>query len=444
MGIGDISAYNPDSKIPTINLDRLAREGMRFTDMHSPSAVCTPTRYGLLTGRYAWRTRLQKGVLVGDSPSLIELGRSTLASLLKAHGYQTSVVGKWHLGLGDNQPTDYTRPLKPSPLDYGFDYFYGIPASLDMQPYLYVENDQAVEKPTQSIEASAHRREGGGGFWRAGAVAPGFRHEEVLPKLGQKAAELIQKADANRPLFLYLALTAPHTPWLPLEEFRGSSKAGYYGDFCVQVDSVVGQVLDALKSKGYRDNTMVFFTSDNGSHWPESDIDSFNHRANHIYRGQKADIWEGGHRVPFIVRWPGFVQANSTNPSLACLTDIFATLTELLGERLEEDEAEDSFSFAGTLLGSQASAERAAVVHHSFNGTFAIREGAWKLVLGRGSGGFTQPVTLVPKPGEPEGQLYRLDEDPAETDNLYLKELQVVARLSALLNEYREKGRSRN
>ncbi len=447
MGYGDIEYYNEESKIPTPNLSRLAEEGVAFTDAHSPSAVCTPTRYGLLTGRYAWRTRLKSGVLWGYAPALIDSERATLASRLKELGYVTAAIGKWHLGLGVDDPVDYSKPLIPGPNSVGFDYFFGIPASLDMDPYLYVENEQAVQLPTDQVAASAHRRESGGGFWREGPVAPDFRHIDVLPELTKKAVEFIQQRagqDSAKPFFLYWPLTAPHTPWLPTDEFRDRSEAGYYGDFCAQVDWSVGRLLEAVDQLPDRDNTLVLFTSDNGSHWPTDDIERFDHRANGVFRGQKADIWEGGHRIPFIVRWPSQVSPGSRSSQLVCLTDIFSTVSEILDTSLTAGEAEDSYSFLHALLGQPSKQPvRDSVVHHSLEGMFAIRQGPWKLILGRGSGGFTEPKKLEPSSGEPVGQLYNLDDDPAETRNLYLKKPKLVEELTALLDQYREQGHSR-
>ncbi len=447
LGIGDLGIYNPESKAPTPNLDRLAGQGMRFNDSHSPSAVCTPTRYGLLTGRYAWRSRLKSGVLNGYSPALIEPGRETIASLLKAKGYHTACIGKWHLGLGNRPKTDYAEPLTPGPNSVGFDYFFGIPASLDMTPYVYVENERPLEAPTATIEDSAHRRQNGGGFWRGGPIAPSFKHIDVLPKSIEKAVSYIEERGKEKdvPFFLYLPLSAPHTPWLPTDEFRGKSEAGYYGDFVVQVDAAIGRVMAALEAAGAVENTLVIVTSDNGSHWPVDDVEKFQHRANGPFRGQKADIWEGGHRVPLIVRWPGRVDAGSESDQLACHVDFFATVAEAVGEKLPEDAAEDSFSLLPALLGSSEAAtpRRTSVVNHSANGTFAIREGDWKLVLGLGSGGFTNPKQEKPVEGGPTGQLYNLAEDIAESQNLFLERKSDVARLQTLLKQIQEQGRSR-
>ncbi len=450
LGYGDPGCYNPDSKIPTPNIDRLAAEGIRFTDAHTPSAVCTPTRYGLLTGRYCWRTRLKRGVLIGSSRALIEPDRSTIAALLQKYGYRTAAIGKWHLGFQDpeqGRQVDYDLPLRPGPVTQGFDYFFGIPASLDMEPYVFVRNDTPVEPLLGRIAASKMRRRGGGGFWRAGRISPSFRHEDCLPRLTREALWFIQDHQANypdRPFFLYFALTAPHTPWMPIEPFRGATPVGYYGDFVAQVDWVVGLITAELDRLGIAHNTLVIFTSDNGAHWLPSDIQRYGHRANGPLRGQKADIHEGGHRVPFIVRWPARARAGAVTGRLVCLTDVYATLAELVGHELAENEAEDSYSFLDELLGSKPQQPvRSAIVHHSGSGMFAIRKGPWKLILGLGSGGFTPPRRLEPTPGGPKGQLYNLAEDPAETRNLWLEKPDVVSELTQLLERYRASGRSR-
>jgi len=444
LGYGDLRSYNADSRIPTLHLDRLAAERMRFTDAHSPSAVCTPTRYGLLTGRYAWRTRLKNGVLNGYSPLLIEPGRLTLASLVKQRGYATAAIGKWHLGLGTAEPVDFSRLLDAGPNSVGLDYFFGIPASLDMPPYVFVENDAVTAAPTGTIAASEMRRKGGNGFWRAGAIAPGFTHEGVLPALTEKAVSFIGKQSPGKPFLLYLPLTAPHTPWMPIAEFRGKSDADYYGDFVVQVDAAVGDVLRALDRAQVSGNTLVIFTSDNGAHWLPTDIEKWGHRANGRLRGQKSDIWEGGHRIPFLVRWPGRIQAGSTRSDLICITDLFATVAAIVDVPLPQDAAEDSFNLLPALLGRKRQAPiREAIVHHSGDGTFAIRQGPWKLALALGSHGFSDPRNITPKPGEAEGQLYNLEDDPQEQHNLWLQKPEIVARLTVLLKKYQMEGRSR-
>jgi arylsulfatase A len=447
LGLGDLGCYNPASRIPTPHLDGLAQGGMRFTDAHSPSAVCTPTRYGLLTGRYAWRTSLKTGVLWGHDPCLIQPDRSTLADALADAGYHTGAVGKWHLGFGTEKQVDFAAPLHPGPVDLGFDEFFGIPASLDIPPYVYVLGDRAVQPPTVTVRGSAHRRKKGGGFWRKGPAAPDFRHAEVLPRFGFRAVEFIERSvrtDPDKPFFLYLALSAPHTPWLPTEKFEGRSEVEHYGDFVCQVDGLVGDVLGVLDRLGIGAQTLVVFTSDNGSHWPDADVKRHGHDANLGYRGQKADIWEGGHRVPFLVRWPGRVPPAAECADLLCLTDLYATVAALAEIPLPPDVAEDSFDQSAAFRGESArEPARADAIHHSINGTFALRSGPWKLIQGLGSGGFTPPKTRAPEEGGPTGQLYHLGRDPHETKNLWLEEPEIVARLEARLLAQRSANRTR-
>lgn len=440
LGQGDLAAFNGDSQVAMPHADRLAREGMRFTDMHSPSSVCTPTRYGIMTGRYCWRSTLKNGVLNGRSPALIEKGRMTVPSFLKAQGYYTAGVGKWHLGLGSGKQTDYTKPFAPSPLNYGFDYYFGIPASLDMEPYLFFENDKTVEQPTARTPGANSPR---GYFWREGQIAPGFKIEQCLPTLADKAVDFIRgrKNQRNQPFFLYVPLTGPHTPWAPTPEFKGKSRAGLYGDFVMQTDAVLGQILKALEETGQSRNTLVMFTSDNGAHWTPEDKTKFAHRPNGNLKGQKADIADGGHRIPFLARWPGKIKPNSVSHELHCLTDLLATVAEITGGTLPFNAGEDSFSLLPALMGKRGT--RQAIVHHSVDGMFAIRQREWKLCLGRGSGGFSEPRKIVPKPGEPAGELYDLLHDPGETKNLYAQESKRVLELTELLDRYKRDGRSR-
>ena len=444
MGYGDPGVYNPNSQIPTPHIDRIAQEGILFTDAHSPSAVCTPTRYGLLTGRYAWRTKLKSGVLWGYSPNMIDTARVTLPALLQENGYHTGGVGKWHLGLGDQDTTDYFQPFSISPLDHGFDYYYGIPASLDMVPYVYFEGDRVVDEPTEEVEASAHRRQRGGGFWRGGGVAPGFKHIDVLPEITRKATAFIaEHAQNDAPFFLYVPLSAPHTPWLPEESYRGKSGAGYYGDFAVQVDDTVGDILGALDEHGMTENTLIVFTSDNGAHWYSDDIEEYNHRANLHWRGQKADIWEGGHRVPFVARWPETIRAGSSSDELISQTDLMATIAAIIGADLPANAAEDSYNVLPAFQNkSRSTPIRQDIITHSLDGMYSIREGDWKLIEGRGSGGFTVPQRVDPGPDDPAGQLYNLADDPSERNNVYTQHPDIVTRLQERLNTYRDQGYS--
>ena len=451
MGYGDLGCYNKKSKIPTPNMDRLAREGIRFTDAHSPSAVCTPTRYGVLTGRYCWRSRLKRGVLGCYSPCLIDTKRMTVASLLKQHGYATACIGKWHLGLGGDKRTDFSKPLVPGPNALGFDYFFGISASLDMPPYCYIENDRAVKEPTLTVEAGEAARDG---WWRKGALAPGFKHVQVLPDLTKKAVEYIDKHaknSRNSPFFMYFPLPAPHCPIAPAPFVKGRSQAGGYGDFVVEVDWTVGEVMKALERNGLAENTLFIVTSDNGSpgrtkikRAPYSIVEVYGHNPSGNLRGIKADIWDGGHREPFIARWPAKIPTDTTSDELICLTDLLATCAAIVGTKLPGDVGEDSYNILPALLGRKTDTPiREAVVHHSSIGMFAIRQGKWKLILGRGSGGFTKPNRVKPKPGEPKGQLYDLDKDPAEKNNVWAQHPEIVQRLTNLLDKYKTQGHSR-
>ena len=288
LGFGDLSAFNPDSKIPTPSLDQLAAEGMKFTDAHAGGSVCVPSRYALLTGRFSARAELQ----VRNGP-VIEEGRMTIASLLRDHGYQTAMVGKWHQGFetlssSSKEQFDYSKPLTGGPVDRGFQSFFGMHASLDIPPYFYMRDRSPILPPSETVDASTSV--GGeedwtkiqGAFWREGAVAPNFKHDEVTPRFASEAVEVLKSYGASnkaKPLFLYLALPSPHTPWLPLEEFRGKSGAGMYGDFVMQVDAVVGQITSALQASGLAENTLVIFSSDNGPVWYDKDVERFSHDA---------------------------------------------------------------------------------------------------------------------------------------------------------------------
>jgi arylsulfatase A len=458
MGYGDVSCLNPESKILTPHLDQLASEGMIFTDVHAGSAVCTPTRYGILTGRYCWRSRLQEGVLWGYSPHLIERERLTIASLLKQNGYTTACVGKWHLGLDwvtkdgyrftdsseeTGEHVDYTQPVSNGPLDLGFDYFFGIPASLDMVPYVYIANDRVVEAPTEFIVGEMGLR-----FHRTGPIAPGFKLEGVMPTFTQKAVDFIEKhanSGSKDPFFLYFPLSAPHTPILPAKEFQGRSGIGPYGDFVIQCDGTIEQIMQALDRNELTENTLFIVTSDNGCS-PAVDFDDLEqkgHRPSYHFRGYKADIFEGGHRIPYIVRWPGRVKEGSSCDDTICLTDLLATVADILGCDLPANAGEDSVSFLPDLLGRAAGPVREATVHHSINGSFSIRQGRWKLELCPGSGGWSYP-----QPGEarilglPGVQLYDLTRDIGERENLQSKHPEIVEHLVHLLEKYVADGRS--
>ena len=464
LGYGDVGAFNSRGRIPTPHLDRLAREGMRFTDAHTPSAVCTPTRYGLLTGRYPWRTRLARGVLWGNGDALIEPGRATLASLLHRRGYHTAGVGKWHLGLRwaakpgstpdrttntENASVDwidYTRPIADAPTDHGFDEYFGLPASLDMRDYIYIEGNRVVEPPTGSIAGApvtvpAYHRPG-----RAGGT---FRPENVLADFTSRAVRYVrERGRDNKPFFLYLALASPHTPVLPTARFAGRTGLGPYADFVAETDASIGELLQALEDSDAARNTIVIFASDNGPAPIANMIEDLRvkgHDSAGGWRGAKQDLYEGGHRVPFIVRWPGVVAAGSSSDAAIGLIDVFATIAGVVGEPLTAGMAEDSVSFLPALRNPAAAFDRgAALVMQSGPGFFAVREGKWKLCLAPGSGGLSGP-----RPGSPEEktlppvQLFDLQADPSETRNLQGEHPDIVKRLRERLEAYRAAGRSR-
>jgi len=457
MGVGDVSCLNPKSIWRTPNLDRLAREGMVFTDAHSSSGVCTPTRYTLLTGRYSWRSKLKQGVLNGYSPSLIEPGRLTLPAFLRAQGYATAMFGKWHLGLdwarsgAKPEDIDYAKAVGGGPIAHGFDRFLGISASLDMPPYVWLENDRVTARPAGVVGDSPAPK-----LWRAGPIGADFRMEDVQPKLvARTAAYLAERAASGdrKPFFVYLALAAPHTPTLPTKEFAGKTPTPY-GDFVLQIDADVGGLLALLEQHGLAKNTLVIFTTDNG-YAPAGNIPrlgDFGHDSSAGFRGAKSDIFEGGHRVPFIARWPGVTPAGTRCADVVGQLDFFATCAELLGASLPENAAEDSASILALLRGRPAPAgRRAGLVHHSAEGEFAIRQDNWKLILCPGSGGWSPP-TRSPSPwtqanvdrfdGLPPFQLYDLALDPAEKNNVAAAHPEVVQRLGALMRSYIERGRS--
>ncbi len=443
LGYGDVRCYNSASKIPTPNIDRLAREGMRFTDAHAPASVCVPTRYGLMTGRYPFRMAGEKA----KTESLIAPGRLTLGGLLQRNGYATACLGKWHLGIGGKNP-DYAKPMRGGPVDRGFDYYFGIPRSLDQPPYYYIEDDRCVEAPTDQIGDS--HSEGvsriQGAFWRKGGIAPGFSHAKVLPDLTDKATEYLDgraKEGGGKPFFLYLALPAPHTPWVPAKAFRGKSKAGDYGDYVAQVDATVGRVLERLDRHGFAEKTLIFFTSDNGPVWYEVDVARYGHDSTHPLRGMKGDAYEGGHRMPFLARWPGRVKAGSVSGEMVCHTDMLATCAAIVGDSLPADAGEDSYDILPALTGRSGGRPiRETLISTIGSRPLAIRQGPWKLIAQLGSGGFSQPRKEEPKPGGPKGQLYNLDRDLGETENLWLEHPEKVKELTTLLERINNNGRS--
>lgn len=440
MGYGDLGSYNSGSKILTPHLDGLAENGLRFTDAHAPAGVCMPSRYGLLAGRHPHREQTEEW----RERALLEPDQSTLASGLKQRGYTTYMVGKWHLGFEGGNNYDCSQPLRGGPVDHGFDHYFGIPASLDQPPYFYIRDDRCVAAPTDTTTGSQTDSkiwtDIQGAFWRAGDKAPNFRHDEVLPRFTKETLSYLnthQQTRAGEAFFLYMALAAPHTPWLPADSLRGTSRAGLYGDFVKQVDAAVGRVLDALDRLGMRENTLVIFASDNGPVWYAKDERRFAHRSTDVYRGMKSDAWEGGHRVPFIACWPGHVSQGTTSDQLLTFTDMRATLADVAGAALPADST-DGHNLRPVLMGRRDSVVRVGAVFESIH-YLVVRDGPWKLIPGLGSGGFiSTPHTREPGPGDPKGQLYHLGRDPAEQNNLYEEHPQVVERLMKRVRRYRQ------
>ena len=456
LGPGDVAAFNRQSKIATPNMDKLASQGMRFTDAHSGSAVCTPTRYGVLTGRYAWRTRLQKGVCWGYSPPLIAKDRLTVASLVQRFGYRTACVGKWHLGLkwgledeqnpplGNQDETwekiDFTQAISSGPNEIGFDYFFGIPASLDMHPHVYIKNHRVTMVPTEILPGSVGKK-----YWRSGPVGDDFKHVEVLDKLTEKAVEFIQAQTADKPFLLYFPLTAPHNPIIPQQRFQNQSGLNEWGDFVMQVDWTVGEVMNALQQSGLAKNTLFIVTSDNGA-TPSADFPflvEHGHNPSHVYRGHKADLFEGGHRVPFIARWPKVIEVGSSCSDTICHTDLLATVADITDFTLPAAAGEDSVSMMPLFEQTATNPIRDATVHHSIDGSFAIRRGNWKLLLCSGSGGWSEPRAAKARKAKlPTIQLYDLASDIAESTNVASEHPDVVEQLISLLKRYVDQGRS--
>jgi arylsulfatase A len=465
LGYGDLGCYNKDSKIPTPNLDRLAGEGMRFTDAHAPDSVCSPTRYALLTGRYAWRTRLRRGVLGPWDKPLIAPDRLTVAALLKQQGYATACIGKWHLGWNwptkDGHPprvgpdrmsnVDFNQAVTGGPTELGFDEYFGTNVP-NYPPYCFIENNRTFGIPDVPDTGRVD------GFNMPGPMVPGWRLVDILPGLTRRAVKYVDDAaKTGKPFFLYLPLTSPHYPVVPAPEFRGRSGAGDYGDFVAQTDWTVGQVLNALQRGGVADNTLVIFTSDNG---PEitgevrpgayDRAEKFNHYSMGALRGAKRDIWEGGHRVPFIARWPGKIKPGAKSGETICHVDFMATVAALTSFKLPPDAGEDSFSLLPVLLGEDIRhPARGATVHHSFSGKFAIRRGEWVLIdspSGDDNGKKGEPEWLAEERGYEKlnlpGELFNVREDLPERRNQFADHPERVKQLKDLLERTKNDGRS--
>jgi arylsulfatase A len=488
LGYGDVDGVYPPGKIKTPQLDHFVTQSMVFEEAHSSSAVCTPSRYSILTGRYNWRSKEKSGVLGGFSHPMIETGRQTVADLLRSQGYKTACIGKWHLGMewprlgnvavepntpntnsdyGDVKETDpldknanakidfaklgsHDKPIGRSPITNGFDEFFGISASLDMAPYVYIQNDHLTEVPTLSngflVSADGKKT-------RIGPAAPDFKAVEVLPTLTQHAIDYVTRCSADahggKPFFLYLALPTPHEPIAPSTEWQGKSGLNFYADYVMETDAYIGKLLAALDKNGLTANTLVIFTSDNGCS-PAADIrflTAHGHYPSAGRRGYKSDIWDGGHRIPLVVRWPGHIAPNTRTTDFACLGDFMATCADLLGVKLPETEAEDSISFLPVLLGkSTGPGPRDTLAESSIDGSFGIRQGPWKLIFCPGSGGWSNPANPAngkkSSSGTPRFQLYNCETDPAETTNVLDQHPDVVNRLGHLMRDYIINGRS--
>lgn len=469
MGYGDPRAYNPRSRIPTPHIDDLARRGMRFTDAHTASSVCTPSRYGLLTGRYPWRSRLPVGIVNSWGGPVIDADRLTLGKALQARGYRTACIGKWHLGWDwpveggsylsdeldginvgpDYEPfgerIDFARPVRAGPTTRGFDYYFGDDVP-NFPPYAFIENDRVLGNPTDRMPANKGQR--------AGPMLPRWDLWSAQPTITARAVEWLEERtkEPDEPFFLYMPLLGPHTPIVPNAAHRGKSEAGPYGDWVHQMDAILGKLVAVLERTGTIDNTLVIFTSDNGSP-ARSGIGSFgatstvtelySHVPNAPWRGLKADAWEAGHRVPLVVRWDARIPPGSTSDRTVCLTDIFATMSEIAGFAMPADAGEDSFSLAPLLFG-EGTYRRTSTVHHSLSGLFAIRKFGWKLILGDGSGGFSSPRgRILDIDADGPMQLYLLDEDPRERRNLAGSRPDKSVELMGELRTIRDAGRSR-
>lgn len=462
LGYGDLGSYNPQSKIPTPRLDQLAKQGLRFTDAHSPSAVCTPTRYALLTGRYPWRSRLKTGVLGPYGLPLIESDRMTLPALLKQQGYATAIVGKWHLGW--DWPTtngkaaaitpegmdnvDYSKPVANGPLTRGFDFYFGTDVP-NYPPYVFIENDRTLGVPSEPAPMIK------GAINRKGPMVKGWEPVKILPALTERAVRYVDERGKNKqPFFLYFALTSPHYPVVPSPEFTGKSRAGVYGDFVTQTDAAVGAVLDALKRNGFDKNTLVIFTSDNGPEVVELEVGAYErirqsqHASMLNWRGVKRDNWEGGHRVPFIARWPGRVPVGKTSDALIGHIDLMATLASLIKADLPDSAAPDSYDQLPVLLGKRSKQPiRQSLVYHQINGHLALRQGDWVLIDSKTCGdGNKEPEWFRRERGAHdcagEVTLYNLRADPAQTKNLYDTQSAKARELKTLLDQYRQNERT--
>jgi arylsulfatase A-like enzyme len=471
LGYGDARCNDPQhAKVPTPHIDRLAAEGMRFTDAHASASLCSPSRYGLLTGRFSWRTPMRTHVVRVYGTPLIAPDRLTLPKMLQQHGYHTACFGKWHLGWDwplrqkdgsiarapagkflQERPGEpvFEQPIRQGPTTRGFDYYFGVDVP-NFPPYTFLENDRMVAAPTERKTVSDRVHWG-----PRGPMAPGWQFDGILPTIVEKTENyLAERARDKRPFFVYMPLTSPHEPIAPSKPFRGKSGISDVADFIMETDAALGRVMDALEKHGLADNTLLVFSSDNGhcSYTGLAPFCNVGHRVGGPYRGYKCDISEGGHRVPLTVRWPGVVKAGVCCDRLVCLSDLMATCAEVLGVKLPDSAAEDSVSFLPLLRGEDRPT-RQDLVHQCYSELLAIRQGPWKLALCAGDGverpwcnekGVPHDIgeAEARQRGLPPIQLYNVVDDPGETKNLQAEHPEIVRRLYGLLEKYVSEGRS--
>lgn len=457
MGYGDLAIQNAGSKIPTPHLDQLAREGTRFTDAHSSSGICTPSRYALLEGRYHWRKFHR--IVNAFEPPVLDADRPTLAAMLRSKGYRTACIGKWHLGWSwdsirkpgsdpksvSAEAFDWTKPIPGGPLSHGFDYYFGDDVP-NFPPYAWIENDRVITPPTVPVQPPGVPSEGN---WetRPGPSVKDWDFSAVMPRLTEKALEWIGQQKQGEPFFLYFPFTSPHAPIVPSKEFVGKSGANGYGDFVVQTDDTVGRVLRALKERGLEENTLVVFSADNGpEHYAYERLRRHEHRSMGPLRGLKRDIWEGGHRVPFVVRWPGHVPANKVSAELLSQIDLYATLSAAVESPVPAGVAEDSFNQLDLLTGKAGSA-RDTLVHNTHPNSYALRHRDWVLIQAKSGGGSKVPDWFQAAEGYAAnnlpGELYNLRDDLAQKKNLHAELPEKVSELSERLAKIRSKGQVR-
>lgn len=469
MGYGDLACQNPEAKLTTPNLDKLASQGMRFTDGHSSSGICSPSRFALLTGQYHWRR--QHGIVNAMGPSIFKPGDVTIPMLLKQKNYNTGCIGKWHLGWDwdairkpdaqqvtvqgktrkqtfyPSEAYDWTKPIPGGPLSVGFDYYFG-DGTINFPPYCWIENDRVVKAPTEELSLGGRKTKEGNWEFRPGPMVEGWDPYEVLPTLTKRGVEWIEQQSADQPFFLYFALPSPHAPIIPNEEFQGKTEAGGYGDFVFQTDWVAGQLLEALEAKGLADNTLVIFSSDNGpERYAFARMQRHQHASAGNLRGLKRDVWEGGHRVPWVIRWPGHVKPGSVTDETVSQVDLMATIAEACEVELPAGAAPDSYNLLPVLLGKDYNQPlREATVHNTYKQAYAIRQGDWLLLDAKSGQHSKAPKWYNELRGyesvETPGLLFNLADDIGQKHNRYTEKPEIVERMRLLLKKYRDEGRS--